>query len=118
MTTIAVLPTAGPSAGFRAVTGGREGVGPTPGQALDALVAQTGPPAGAAVILLQPPGGDAFFSDAERTRLANLMARWRAARDAGTPFPPADQAELDALTAAELRAATARSAALLRAVCP
>ena len=60
-------------------------------------------------------GGDEFFSAAQVARLADLMARWRVARDAGRTLPPADQAELDALIAAELEAATARSAAILAA---
>ena len=33
------------------------------------------------------------------------MARWRAARDAGNVLPPAEQAELDNLVDAEVRAA-------------
>ncbi len=57
-------------------------------------------------------GGDEFFSAAQVARLADLMARWRVARDAGRPLPAADQAEPDALIADELRAATARSADL------
>ena len=57
-------------------------------------------------------GGDQYFSAAQIARLADLMARWRTARDAGRPLPAADQAELDALIADELRAATARSADL------
>ena len=118
MTTIAVLPAADGSAGYRAVADGVEAAGHTPGQALDALTARTGTPAGAAVVLIQPVGGDEFFTDAQLARLADLMARWRHARDAGRPFPPADRAELDALIADELRAATARTAALLRATRP
>jgi hypothetical protein len=43
------------------------------------------------------------------------MALWRVARDTGTPFPAADQAELDALIAAELEAAIARSQKMLLA---
>lgn len=58
--------------------------------------------------------GDEFFSEAEIARLAELMARWRTARDAGEALPAEEQSELDALIAAELVAATARSAAILR----
>jgi hypothetical protein len=65
----------------------------------------------------QPPG-DEFFTAEQISRLTELMARWRAARDTVTPFPAADRAELDALIAAELQAATARSAALVRAQWP
>jgi hypothetical protein len=57
---------------------------------------------------------DDLFTAAQQQRLAELMALWRTARDAGTTLPAQEQAELDALVEAELRAACARSAALLR----
>jgi hypothetical protein len=118
MTTISVL--SPPEAGgtFRAVANGREAAGDTPGRAIDALVEQTGPPSGATLVIIQPKAGDEFFSDAQLQRLAELMARWRTARDAQVPFPTADQAELDALILEELKAATARTAALLKATRP
>ncbi|MFO0851273.1 MAG: hypothetical protein U0871_22360 [Gemmataceae bacterium] len=109
MTTITILP-ADP-AGFRAVAGGVESAGPTVGQALDGLAGRL-PDAGTTLVVIQPMTGDDFFPEADRKRLAGLMARWRAARDAGGNLPPAEQTELDALVAAELRAATARAAAL------
>lgn len=113
MTTISVLsPAAGEA--YRAVANGHEAAGDTPGQAIDALVEQTGPTAGATLVIIQPKAGDEFFSDVQRQRLADLMGRWRNARDSGTPFPAADQAELDALITEEMKAAAARSAALLR----
>ena len=116
MTTISVLspPTIG--SGYRAVSDGVEARGDPPGQAIDALVEQTGPPTGATLVVIQPKAGDEFFTDAQRQRLADLMARWRTARDTRTPFPTSDQAELDTLIIEELKAATARSAALLHAV--
>jgi len=54
--------------------------------------------------------GDEFFSEAELSRLAELMGRWRTARDAGDTLSSKEQAELDALIEAELFAAMARSA--------
>jgi hypothetical protein len=42
------------------------------------------------------------------------MAHWRAAREAGTSLPASEQAELDALSEAEVAAAARRAAALLR----
>jgi hypothetical protein len=57
---------------------------------------------------------DALFTAEQQQRLAELLARWRAAHDAGASLPPQEQAELDALVEAELRAATERSAALVR----
>ncbi|MBN9121339.1 MAG: hypothetical protein J0I06_19670 [Planctomycetes bacterium] len=118
MTTISVLSPTDAASGYRAVADGVEARGETPGRALDALVEQTGPPPGATLVVIQPRAGDEFFSDAQRQRLAELMSRWRATRDTAQPFPPADQAELDGLIAEELKAAIARSAALLRTARP
>jgi hypothetical protein len=56
---------------------------------------------------------DRFFDETQLERLADLMERWRQARDQGTPLLPVEQAELDQLVAAELEAATRRAAALL-----
>jgi hypothetical protein len=118
MTTIAVLPTAPGESGYRAVANGDEATGATPGQAIDALVKRAGGPSGTTLIIMQPAGADEFFTAAQRTRLAELMARWRTARDAGTALPATEQAELDALATTELQAATARAAAALRAIRP
>lgn len=118
MTTISVLAPPDAESGYRAVADGVEACGETPGRALDALVERTGPTVGATLVVIQPNAGDEFFSDAQRHRLTELMARWRAARDSLQPFPPTDQAELDGLIAEELKAAVARSAAMLRAVRP
>jgi hypothetical protein len=57
---------------------------------------------------------DDLFTEAQRDRLAALMAKWRAARDGGTPLPADERAELDALAEAEVRAAAERAARLLR----
>jgi hypothetical protein len=67
-------------------------------------------------IAVPPMQPDDLFTAAQQQRLAELMARWRAARDAGTPFPPEEQAELDALAESELRAASERSARLARQI--
>ena len=58
---------------------------------------------------------DQFFIAQQQQRLAELMQCWRAARDAGGALPDDEQTELDALIETELRAATARAAALLQA---
>ena len=58
------------------------------------------------------PAGDRFFGVHEHQRLADLMARWRAAQELGQALPTGDQAELSALVEAELRASAARTAAL------
>src|SRR5262245_36093652 len=118
MTTIAVLPNAGGEPGYRAIANGVEATGDTPGRALDALTDRAGPPTGPTLVIVQPATADEFFTADQQRRLADLMTRWRQARDTGRPFPPAEQAELDDLIATELKAAAARAAALLRAVEP
>ncbi len=56
---------------------------------------------------------DQFFNAEQQQRLADLMARWRMARDEGESLPPTEQTELDALVEAGLQASAARTAALL-----
>ena len=116
MTTIAIVPDnpKGSSACFRAVAGETQSVGATVGQAVDALRAQLGKPDQTTLIVVQPMQPDELFSAAQQRQLADLLARWRTARDAGTQLPPQEQADLDALVEAELRAACLRSAALVR----
>ncbi len=63
---------------------------------------------------MKPLHPDEWFTAEQQQRLADLMACWRATRDAGTPLPAEEQAELDALARAELEAAARRSAALAR----
>jgi hypothetical protein len=55
---------------------------------------------------------DRFFTAAQQQQLAALMARWRALRDQGASLPVGEQAELEALIAAELQASAARATAL------
>jgi Spy/CpxP family protein refolding chaperone len=65
-----------------------------------------------------PMRPDAYFTDAQRQRLGELMARWRTARDGGVALSAEEQAELDALIEAEVRAAADRAAGLLRQPAP
>ena len=51
---------------------------------------------------------DRFFDARQQQRLAELMERWRAARDAGTEPPAEEQAELEALIEEEVRASGRR----------
>lgn len=120
MTTIAILPDnpQGSPAGFRAVSGEAQSSGATVGQALDALRTQLGEPEQTTLVVVQPMRSDKLFTTAQQQRLAELMDRWRAARDGGASLPPQEQAELDALVEAELRAATERSSALVRELPP
>ncbi len=120
MTTIAIVPD-NPQASsprFRAMAGELQSVGATAGQALDALAAQLGGPAETTIVVVQPMRPDDLFTAEQQRRLAELMGRWRAARDAGAPFPAEEQVELDALAETELRAAAQRSAALARQLPP
>jgi hypothetical protein len=116
MTTIAIVPDnpQGSPSCFRAVAGESQSVGATVGQALDALREQMGVSEQTTLIVVQPMRPDELFTAVQQQRLAELLAGWRAARDVGTPLPPQEQAELDALVEAELRAASERSAALVR----
>ena len=57
---------------------------------------------------------DWFFSAEQQQRLSDLMNLWRTARDEGHTLPQDQQAELDRLVEAELKAATARTAALVQ----
>ena len=99
---------------FRAVAGDKQSVGRTAGEALDAIVTQLPEEDAGTIVVVRGLRADRFFTEAQRQRLGELMARWRAARDAGGAQPPAEQAELDALADAELRASADRTAALLR----
>jgi phenylpyruvate tautomerase PptA (4-oxalocrotonate tautomerase family) len=116
MTTITVLP-ADPqrdTSGYRAVAGDQQETGATVGQALDALTARTGPPHDTTLVVVQPMQPDHYFTADQQRRMAELLTRWRAARDAGLAMAPAEQAELEELVRAEVRAAGERAAALLR----
>jgi hypothetical protein len=120
MNTITIFPEnpRAPTPRFRAVAGEKQSVGATAGEALDALTAQLGEPQATTLVFVQPMQADALFTAEQQQRLAELMTRWRAARDAGALFPPAEQAELDTLVAAELRAAMQRSEALAGQLLP
>lgn len=112
MTRVAILPVPSKRGGieFCAVSGERRSQGSTAGEAFDALAAQLPSTDSSTLVLVQAFRPDRFFDARQREQLCELMQRWRAARDAGQPF--AEQAELDALIDAELRAAGARAAHL------
>ncbi|MEH2213424.1 MULTISPECIES: hypothetical protein [unclassified Nostoc] len=116
MTTVAILPTRDASGekSYRAIAGDKHSVGKTAGQALDALTAQLGETEFSALLVIQSFRPDAFFSAQQQERLSELMRLWRSARDRGQELLPEQQAQLDDLVEAELRAATARTAALMQ----
>jgi hypothetical protein len=100
-------------AAFRALSGSSQAMGRTPGEALDALATQLRDEETDTLIIVRNLSPDRFFTAEERQRLEQLMARWRATRDGGTPLSTEDQAELKDLVDAEVVAATERAAALL-----
>lgn len=116
MTTVAILPISDASGekSYRAIAGDKYSVGKTAGQALDALTAQLGETEFSALLVIQSFRPDPFFSAGQQERLSELMSLWRSARDQGHALSPEQQAELDTLVEAELRAATARTAVLMQ----
>ena len=116
MTKIAILPERTESGGlaYRAVAGPRQSVGKTAGAALDALTASLPEEDAATLVIVQNQRPDRFFTAEQQARLNELLSRWRATRDAGAALSPADQAELDALVEAEVRASGQRTADLLK----
>ncbi len=113
---VAILPVSDASGEriYRAIAGDKQSTGRTVGEALDALTAQLEGSEFSTLLLIQSFRPDWFFSVQQQRRLSELMSLWRTARDRGQALPPEQQAELDSLVEAELRAATARTAALVQ----
>ncbi len=120
MTTVAILPVSNASGErlYRAIAGDKQSTGKTAGEALDALTAQLEGGELGTLLILQNFRPDWFFSEVEQQRLSKLMNRWRTARDQGEMLPPEQKAELESLVEAELKAATARTAALIQQLNP
>ncbi|HWL93739.1 MAG TPA: hypothetical protein VNT79_09400 [Phycisphaerae bacterium] len=97
---------------YRARVNGHQAVGRTAGEALDGLSDQLASSRGTTVVLVQKLGADEFFDSTQIQRLNELVARWRAARDAGRTLAAADQQELDTLIETEFEASARRAAAL------
>lgn len=95
---------------YRAIAGDEHSVGKTAGQALDALTTQLGETEFSALLVIQNFSSDPFFSAKQQKRLSKLMSLWRLGRDQGQGLAPEQQAELDTLVEAELRAAAKTSA--------
>jgi hypothetical protein len=115
MTKVAILPESAVQGGmeYRVIAAGRQAIARTAGAALDAVTAQLPADEAGTLVIVQNHRPDRFFTAQQHQRLAEPMARWRAARDAGTSLPPSEQAELDALVDAEVRASGDRAAAVL-----
>jgi len=116
MTKVAILPEPAESGQvtYRAIAGRQQSTGKTAGEALDALTASLPEGEAATLVIVQHQRPDQFFTAEQQTRLNELMARWRSVRDRSAGLPPGEQAELDALVEAEVRAAGERTTALLR----
>jgi hypothetical protein len=113
MTKVAIFPyPTAAGTGYAAVAGDKRSRGATAGQALDALTALLPQDTAGTLIIVQSQRPDTFFSAAQRVRLEELMALWRAARARGGALPQEAQAELEALAEAELLASGARAEAL------
>lgn len=118
MTNVAIMPipTEQGDLSYRAIAGEKHAQGKTAGEALDALTSQLSLDEASTLVIVQSLRPDRFFTEAQQQRLAALMASWRAQRDQGGTLPPHEQAELEALIAAELQASATRAAALADAL--
>ncbi len=110
--TILPVPTGKGGSSYRAVAGDKHSEGDTAGAALDALTAQLSEDEAGTLVIVQSLRPDRFFNAAQQQRLAELMDRWRTARDQGGALPADEQAELQRLIEAEVRASADRAAAL------
>lgn len=99
---------------YRAVAGGIQAMGRTAGEALDALAARLGSEEAKTLVIVRNLAADRYFSIEQRQRLEQLMARRRQAHNGHAAWTPDDEAELERLVDAELRAATERAEALCR----
>ncbi len=98
---------------FRAAAGRNQAQGRTAGEALDALASQLPDDEVDTLVIVRSMSPDRFFSAEQRQRLEHLMALNREAQAANTSLSAEAQAELEQLIDAEVRATTARAAALL-----
>ena len=116
MTTISIVPERQHegNTNYRAVAGTLQSEGKTPGEALDALTSQLNETESSALVIVQQMRPDQFFTLAQQQRLAELMQRWRTARNTDTSLSPEEKVELEELVQAELQAATNRAASLIQ----
>jgi hypothetical protein len=114
MTKVAIVPIPTEKGGvsYRAVAGDKRSQGATAGAALDALTAQLTEEESRTLVVVQSGRPDRFFDASQQQRLAELMTHFRSAQDQGQVLAVGEQAELEALIEAELRASGARAAAM------
>lgn len=99
---------------YRAVAGRVQAMGRTAGEALDALAARLEPEDAKTLVIVRNLTADRHFTIEQRQRLEQLMSLRRHARDGHSAWTQDDEAELEQLVDAELRAATERAEALCR----
>ncbi|CAN5723958.1 hypothetical protein BH24ACI1_BH24ACI1_29200 [soil metagenome] len=116
MTTVVVLPNNQNGKTFRAVSGEKESFGETVGEALDAMTAELELTGRNAVVYVQDFRPDEFFTEAQQTRLAELMQKWRIARDRSDTLSNDEQSELEKLIEAELEGSARRAEKLANAL--
>ncbi len=97
---------------FRAVSGRNQAMGRTAGEALDALAAQLPQEDADTLVIVRNMSPDRFFSAGQRRRLEELMALRREAIATNSLLTAQQEAELEQLVDAEVRAATDRATAL------
>jgi hypothetical protein len=120
MARIEILPVRAPDGEvtYHALAGDMRSQGRTAGEALDALRSQLSGAESTTLVIVQGFAPDRFFDAGQQERLAELMARWRRARDSGEDsgedLPAEEQLELDDLIEEEVRASARRTAALLQ----
>jgi hypothetical protein len=99
---------------YRAVSGGSQAMGRTPGEALDALASQLPQAEGETFVIVRNMTPDRFISTEQRRRLEELTASMRAAIAANSRLTAHEEYELEQLVDAESRAATERATTLFR----
>ena len=109
MTTVVVLPNNQRGKNFRAISGEKESFGETVGEALDAMTEKLELKGRNAVVYVQDFCPDEFFTAAQQARLAELMEKWRDARDKNETLSADEQTELEQLIEAELEGSALRA---------
>lgn len=109
MTTVVVLPNNQNGKNFRAISGEKESFGETVGEALDAMTEKLDLSGRNVVVYVQDFRPDEFFTEAQQMRLAELMEKWRDARDKGESLSAGKQAELEKLIETELEGSGKRA---------
>jgi hypothetical protein len=99
---------------FRAISGKAQAMGRTAGEALDALALQLPSQEAETLVILRNMSPDRFFGAGPRSRLEELVALRREALAGHAVMTEQEEAELEQLVDAELRAATERATALHR----